>query len=115
MNARMTWAIALLSSALLIGLNVLVYLNRTEGMAPVSWPRLIAALAFQGVGVIGITALVQPGNAPMRRFLEDTSSVLPWAMALGGVVLGIGLAVGALHYSNCSRWDFNRGITCNEG
>lgn len=27
-------------------------------------------------------------------------------------VIGIALAVGALHYSNCERWNLNRGVIC---
>lgn len=112
MNARMTMIVAAIAGLILVAIDIWIYLSRTQDMAAINGARLVAAMAFQAVGVTGITALVQPNHAPLRRFLLDTNPTFPWAMALGGVVFGIGLAVGALHYGDCSRWDFKRGVLC---
>lgn len=102
------------AALILAGIDVYIFLSRTDGMAAVSVSRLFFAIVFQAVGVVGIVSMTLPGQAPWRRFLEDTHKALPWIMAAGGVLFGLALAVGALHYSNCARWDFNRGVMCSE-
>jgi hypothetical protein len=99
-------------AALLLGVDPYLFIARTEAMAPVGLSRLLFAVLFQAAGVIGVAAITLAPKAPLRRFLDETHRALPWAMAVGGIVFGIGLAVGALHYSNCARWDFNRGAMC---
>lgn len=111
MRAWMVAAVVI--ACLLIGVDLYLWWARTDTMAPVGLSRLVFALLFQAVGVIGVVAICLPPQAPLRTFLDDTHKALAWVLAVGGIVFGIALAVGAMHYSNCERWDFNRGVLCN--
>lgn len=104
---------AVVVAAMLLGMDLYLFWSRTEEMAAVSLSRLFFALAFQALGLVGIVTISLPRQAAWRRFLEDTHKALPWVLAVGGVLFGIALAVGALHYGNCARWDFNRGFMCH--
>ncbi|THU05162.1 hypothetical protein E9531_00990 [Lampropedia puyangensis] len=104
---------AFLSALMLVGIDVYLWWDRTAAMAPVGWSRLFFSLVLQSVGVLGIVVLTLPKQSRLRMFLEDTYKALPWLMAVGGVLLGTGLAVGALHYSDCTRWNFNGGVVCH--
>lgn len=103
---------AVVIACLLIGVDFYLWMARTDAMAPVGLSRLLFALLFQAGGVIGVAAILLAPQAPLRQFLDDTNKALPWVMAVGGIVFGIALAVGAIHYSNCERWNLNQGVIC---
>jgi len=104
--------IALLVGSAFVAWDAYLFLTRTAAMAPIDYGRLIFSLLLQAFSVLGFSSFALPATAPIRKAQHIIFRGGPFFSAIFGLVLGAGLAVGALHYSNCQRWGFDGGSHC---
>lgn len=95
-SVRIRWSIAIgLIVASTVGAwDAYLLFSRTSAMAPIGPWRLAVSLLLQLLGVFGASSLVLPATARVRKAQGAIFRASPLFVAVFGLVLGSGLAVG---------------------
>jgi len=112
MQIRRSITVALIAGVAFGAWDIYLFFTRTATMAPVSFSRLALSLLCQSLAVLGISSLSLPPTARIRKLQSAWFTGGPFFLVAFGVILGVGLAAGAIHYSNCLRWGLSSGSFC---